>query len=900
MTGEAVDISNLCELAWYDWVMFRDPGASFPDDKLVLGRWLGPTDDIGSAMTAAILKSNGQVVYRRTFRPLTPEELADPVQVKHRQEFDESVAEALGPGMQVEDLPPDAETPEFDLYGDDDGEDHQHVPEPEPTPDTADEYLNAEVLLPKDGTMQTGKVKSRKRDKDGNIKGTKNANPILDTRQYEVEFPDGDIASYSANVIAESMHAQCDTDGNQFVLLDSLIDYQKTPDAVDYADRFVMVNGKSVQKKTTRGWKLCVQWKDGTTTWEKLSDLKESNPIEVAEYAVAQSIDHEPAFAWWVPFTLRKRNRIIAAVNKRYFKRTHKFGIRIPKSVEEAKAIDKENGNTLWMDALEKEMSNVRIAFKVMDDSDVVPPGYQQITGHIVWDVKMEDFRRKARYVADGHKVETPPATMTYAGVVSRETVRIALTMAALHDLEVKTCDIQNAFLTAPCSEKCWTVLGPEFGSDAGKRAFIVRALYGLKSAAASFRNHLADCMRMLGYKPCMADPDLWLKPKVRPDDGFMYYAYILLYIDDACSVHHNAQGELEALDKYFMMKPGSIGDPGIYLGAKLSKVQLENKVWAWAQSPSKYVQEAIANVEKHLAETGRYLPKKKASSPFPTGYQPELDTSPELSPEDASYYQSQIGILRWMVELGRVDIITEVSVLASHLALPREGHLEAVFHLFGHLKRKHNSRMIFDPTPPQIGMAVLKECDWKHFYGELKEAVPPNAPEPRGEVVDLRLFVDSSHADDVKTRRSRTGYFIYLNNAPIIWLSKKQATIETSVFGAEFVAMKLGMEALRGLRYKLRMMGVKLDGPSFAYGDNMSVIHNTQRPESTLKKKSNQICYHAVREAVAMGELLTGHISTHENPADLATKIIPGGTKRDHLVGKVLYDIVDDHTPVG
>ena len=120
--------------------------------------------------------------------------------------------------------------------------------------------------------------------------------------------------------------------------------------------------------------------------------------------------------------------------------------------------------------------------------------------------------------------------------------------------------------------------------------------------------------------------------------------------------------------------------------------------------------------------------------------------------------------------------------------------------------------------------------------------------------------------------------------------------TVETSVIGAEFVAMKAGMEALRGLRYKLRMMGVPLSGPSFIYGDNMSVIHNTQRPESTLKKKSNSICYHAVREAVAMEECLTSHISTHENPADLATKILPGGTKHDHFVGMLLHDIVDDH----
>ena len=99
-------------------------------------------------------------------------------------------------------------------------------------------------------------------------------------------------------------------------------------------------------------------------------------------------------------------------------------------------------------------------------------------------------------------------------------------------------------------------------------------------------------------------------------------------------------------------------------------------------------------------------------------------------------------------------------------------------------------------------------------------------------------------------------------------------------------------MEALRGLRYKLRMMGVPLSGTSYIYGDNMSVIHNTQRPESTLKKKSNSICYHAVREAVAMGECLTGHVRSTDNPSDLCTKVISGGTKRNNLVSMILYDI--------
>jgi hypothetical protein len=107
-------------------------------------------------------------------------------------------------------------------------------------------------------------------------------------------------------------------------------------------------------------------------------------------------------------------------------------------------------------------------------------------------------------------------------------------------------------------------------------------------------------------------------------------------------------------------------------------------------------------------------------------------------------------------------------------------------------------------------------------------------------------------------------------------------------------MAMKNGMETLRGLRYKLRMMGVPINGPSCIYGDNMSVIHNTQRPESTLKKKSNSICYHAVQEAVAMGECLTAHVPTDQNPADLCTKIIPGGMKRNHLIQMILYDLAD------
>jgi hypothetical protein len=138
-------------------------------------------------------------------------------------------------------------------------------------------------------------------------------------------------------------------------------------------------------------------------------------------------------------------------------------------------------------------------------------------------------------------------------------------------------------------------------------------------------------------------------------------------------------------------------------------------------------------------------------------------------------------------------------------------------------------------------------------MYSDVKESIPSDAPVIRGKEVDLRLFVDYDHDGEQFTRLSRTGCVIYLSMAPIVWFSKRQPTVESNVFGAEFVMMKNEIETCRGLRYKLRMMGVTLSGPTFVYGDNTSVVHNTQRPESILKKRSNSIWYHAVRESPAM-----------------------------------------------
>jgi hypothetical protein len=181
----------------------------------------------------------------------------------------------------------------------------------------------------------------------------------------------------------------------------------------------------------------------------------------------------------------------------------------------------------------------------------------------MIFDIEIKGFRCKARLVACGHMTKAP-ATITYASVVSRETIRIALLMTALNYLNVKVGDVLNAYITTPITEKVWTVLGPEFAIDTGKSAIIVRALYGLKRAGAAFHAHLASFIRQMGYTSCIADPDLWYKAETRPADNFRYYAYILCYVDNILCVHHDPMSVLNLINGYMPLKPSLVGDPDI------------------------------------------------------------------------------------------------------------------------------------------------------------------------------------------------------------------------------------------------------------------------------------------------------------------------------------------------
>ena len=187
-----------------------------------------------------------------------------------------------------------------------------------------------------------------------------------------------------------------------------------------------------------------------------------------------------------------------------------------------------------------------------------------------------------------------------------------------------------------------------------------------------------------------------------------------------------------------------------------------------------------MKNKEQYVKENIGYQWKipKMAVNPFPCGYEPTIDELQEINPVLSSYYLSHIGILCWMVELGSIDINIEVSMMASQSALMREEHLEEALKIVSYLRGKRNYRLYLDPTYLEIDHVSFKKHKWVDLYGNVKEAIPLNMPEPRGKDIDLRTYVDRNNAGDKSTIRSRTGFLIYTDVTLIQWIYKKQPII--------------------------------------------------------------------------------------------------------------------------
>ena len=190
------------------------------------------------------------------------------------------------------------------------------------TPEQYDEYLGTEVLIPVRDKRLRGIVKKQTHDLNGNLIGVCNGNPILDTRSYHVQMPNGATKVYGANIIAENIMSSVDDEGNLFVLMDKIIDHRKSEEAATESESwYVSRNEVKRCKPTTKGWELLVSWKDGTSSWACLVDIKESFPVEVSEYAEGAKIIHELAFAWWC------HKILVQGTKTKYWLKTHKYSV---------------------------------------------------------------------------------------------------------------------------------------------------------------------------------------------------------------------------------------------------------------------------------------------------------------------------------------------------------------------------------------------------------------------------------------------------------------------------------------------------------------------------------------------------------------------------------------------
>jgi hypothetical protein len=198
------------------------------------------------------------------------------------------------------------------------------------------------------------------------------------------------------------------------------------------------------------------------------------------------------------------------------------------------------------------------------------------------------------------------------------------------------------------------------------------------------------------------------------------------------------------------------------------------------------------------------------------------LDENDEMDDDNkASNYQSLIVIVHWVVKLGSIDIAVEVSTMAQFNCNPRTGHLRNTLRIFMWLKGHIKSKLVMDCCKRDLDQFDFPEYSWICYYPGAAEVIPDDMPCPLGESVQITVFADASFAANMVTRKSVTGILIFVNGSPILWLAKRQATLETSTFGAEFVALRVAVEMVEALRYKLRMFGVPLEGPANAFCDN-------------------------------------------------------------------------------
>ena len=842
ISGETPDIS-VFRFHFWEEVEYYDPTLKQPNDGWIPARFMGIAWDSGDFMTYYVEPQNTRgrptVLVRSTVRPMRQSDQisADPS------------GEIQNPGE----------------------------------PEESREYQN---IIGEDPTETS--TNDLETESDGNVDTTQESSNVT---EYHGATVHDDAVNYSS--------------GNNFSVIedeqdDALVHEQLINETNDDMDDFEFDYIKDYK------------WDDGLLVFEVMllsgktyeipfNVLKKDRPIETAKFIREKVVEGRRGgkYNLWSKKIIKQSQRTLRRLSRYHnidrvlrlrkmktitlnmrrasrnsrndrFKQREKFGIRIPNNVREALMLDRMNKNNLWADAIAKEMGalNNMKCFKYYPGHYRFTSQYHYAPLRMIFDIKKEDFRRKARLVAGGHVVN---ATMfeSYSSVVQTKSLRLLQAVALNEGLKIVTADIRNAFIQATTKEKIWTRCGDEFGDRAGCVAKIKKALYGLSTSARQWSLKLGDTLKSLGFTPSRADPDLWIK---QSDDN-THYEYIGTHVDDMIVVSKDPMKYINIIKKIYPLRNVE-ENPEFYLGNNV-------KIKSGAQikiSMEKYIKEAIRRFElKHGS-------LRKENSPHAKDDHPELDDTNFLDSNGINDYQSIIGVCQWISISARMDITFAVSSLSRFASKPREGHMKRALRILGYLKKYPKKGYIIDPRAPIENINYEKvQPDFGNQY-DFKEEIDEKLPESKMRELKITIFADSNHGHDLVTGKSITGVIVFVGRTPIKYISKRQASVQTSTFGAEFMALKRAVEEAVTIRYYLRSMGVRVDSPTVIYGDNMSSIKIVTDASSPLKKKYLALAYHFCREHYSAGIVEIRKIDTKHNLADPFTKSLVSPEHHTHF----------------
>ena len=420
-----------------------------------------------------------------------------------------------------------------------------------------------------------------------------------------------------------------------------------------------------------------------------------------------------------------------------------------------------------------------------------------------------------------------------------------------------------------------WFKGGLECSEDVGKVCIIVHALYSLKSAGTSWRVELASLLKDIGYISMKADPDVWIWKAVT-NTGHEYYEMLFVYIDGILSISHRVKEMIAKITKFYKAKGGSIKEPEIYLGADVLQMPMSDGHMVWTTSPRTYVKNVVQVTEQLLNEDGQGYILKKGEESFPyrlltgtwclrgtwawTCFMIHADDWHPLMNDWTQLYWYLCQSFYVVAVSGKPKDWTYQGSL-PYLCIPQMASRQRIYHV-----QPDNTTSWWEHFQQQCRLDRLL---WQGGRGiACKHAQAPWEPG------NYLCIIDTNHASNVVTCHLYTGILIFVQNAPIIWFSKRQNTVKSATFESKLVAMRIAKDLIVGLQYKICSFVVPIRGPANVFCDNRGVVKNLSILEATLMKKHNAINYHAVQEVAAAGILWVGKEDMEMNLADMLTKI--------------------------